>query len=58
MIHQDQYSRRRNLTISLPQNNMEAVCPPGLWKGMFHKATTEYVKNIYTPLSDNALCHT
>ena len=44
MIHQDQYSRRRDLTISLPQNNMEAVCPPGLWKGMFYKTTTEYVK--------------
>ena len=41
MIHQDQSSKRRDLKISLPQNNMEAVCPTGLRKGVCHTAETK-----------------
>ena len=38
--HQYQYGRRRNLTISLTQNNMEAICTPGFSKGMCNTTAT------------------
>ena len=41
MIYQDQYGRRRDLTISLPHNNMESICPSILWKGVCHTVETE-----------------
>ena len=33
------------MKISLPQNNTESVCPPGLKKGMCHTAAVESDKN-------------
>ena len=41
MRHQNQYGRRGDWTIYLPQNNMEAVFPPRLRKWMCHTAATE-----------------
>ena len=55
--HQDQYGRRKYLTISLPQNNTASICTPIFQKGMFYKVVLEYNKKQQLPLSDNNLCH-
>ena len=56
MSHQYQYVSCRDLNISIPQNNMEVVCPSIFRKGICNTAAKEVDENI--PLSDNMLCHT
>ena len=41
MSHQDQYGGSKDLTISLPYNNKEAVCTPGFRKGVCHTVAIE-----------------
>ena len=53
MSQQVQSGRRIDLTISIPHNNSESICPPGLWKLMYHTAATE--SDIKKPLYDNTL---
>ena len=45
MTHQYQSGRHRYWTISLPQNNMEAVCLPKFRKGVGHTEAIEADKN-------------
>ena len=57
MGHQDQSSRHRYLTISLPNNNMAFIFPPRSWKGMCPIVETEADKKGELPISDNKLYH-